>query len=263
MTAYFVEPDSVIIHEDAIVCRLHLHEHEYFSNDMEFRAAHLDLHMALFQEGIMQVKIKASDEEERFSISNTGVGVSWDQVKVQQHLSDFVKILDDGILISGQDKVSYKVQFDPFRIIQYVNGHETIIVNDNDNLFYNAKDLPTHTTVVHEPTHHTVVHEPVVHHDVVHAPVNESKQSNFSADIKPSFHFGKQQNGDNKFSADLETSFHFGKNNGSTKAGSVVKGYSVGLDFTVNATHMYGLPYRADNFRLEETGFDHPYRLYN
>ena len=53
---------------------------------MEFRAAHLDLHMALFQEGIMQVKIKASDEEERFSISNTGIGIDWDQIKVQQHL---------------------------------------------------------------------------------------------------------------------------------------------------------------------------------
>ena len=35
------------------------------------------------------------------------------------------------------------------------------------------------------------------------------------------------------------------------------------MDFTVNAQHMYGLPYRADNFRLEETGFDHPYRLFN
>ena len=42
-----------------------------------------------------------------------------------------------------------------------------------------------------------------------------------------------------------------------------MQGYSVGLDFTVNATHMYGLPHRADNFRLEETGFDHPYRLFN
>jgi len=102
MTAYFVEPDSVVIHEDAIHARLHLHEHEYFgANAMEYRAAHLDLHMALFQEGIMQVKIKAADEEERFSISNTGIGVDWDQIKVQQHLQDFVKLLDDGILVSG------------------------------------------------------------------------------------------------------------------------------------------------------------------
>jgi hypothetical protein len=87
-----------------------LHEHEYYqSNYIEFRAARLDLHLALFQEGIMQVKIKAAEEEERFSISNTGIGVSWDQIKVQQHMQDFVKILDDGILISGQDKVSYKI----------------------------------------------------------------------------------------------------------------------------------------------------------
>jgi hypothetical protein len=53
MTAYYVEPDSLVIHEDAIHATLHLHEHEYFSNSLEFRAAHLDLHMALFQEGIM------------------------------------------------------------------------------------------------------------------------------------------------------------------------------------------------------------------
>lgn len=226
MKAYYVEPDSVVIHEDAIHARLHLHEHEYFgANDMEFRASHLDLHMALFQEGIMQVKIKAADEEERFSISNTGVGVDWDQIKVQQHLQDFVKLLDDGILVSGQDKVSYKVQFDPFRIIQYVNGHETIIVNDNDNLYYDAKDLGVHHQHVDE---HLVDahHEVAAHHETAHQ--NATKKT-----------------GDAK------------------KAGSVVQGYSVGLDFTVNATHMYGIPQRADNFRLEETGFDHPYRLFN
>lgn len=48
-----------------------------------------------------------------------------------------------------------------------------------------------------------------------------------------------------------------------TKSTSTVHGYSVGLDFTVNASHMYGIPQRNDNFRLEETGFDHPYRLFN
>jgi alpha-glucosidase (family GH31 glycosyl hydrolase) len=35
------------------------------------------------------------------------------------------------------------------------------------------------------------------------------------------------------------------------------------MDFTVNSTQMYGLPQRADKFRLSETGFDHPYRLFN
>ena len=129
---------------------------------MEYRSAHLDLHMALFQEGIMQVKIKATDEEERFSISNTGIGVDWDQIKVQQHLQDFVKLLDDGILVSGQDNVTYKVQFNPFRIVQYVDGKETIIVNDNDNLFYEAKDLgPQH---VYQPPDLYAHGEHVVEH---------------------------------------------------------------------------------------------------
>ena len=226
MVAYYIEPDSLVIHEDAIHARLHLHDHEYYSNSMEYRAAHLDLHMALFQEGIMQVKIKASDEEERFSISNTGIGVDWDQIKVQQHMQDFVKILDDGVLISGQDKVSYKIQFDPFRIIQYVNGHETIIVNDNDNLYYDAKDLGVHHVV-----HEHVVHEVPIVHDV-HTVIPEVVHHANAADAKK-------------------------------PASSNVQGYSVGMDFTVNATHMYGIPQRADSFRLQETGFDHPYRLFN
>ena len=147
----------------------------------------------------MQVKIKAAEEEERFAISNTGIGIEWDQIKVQQHLHEFVKILEDGVLISGQDKVSYKIQFDPFRIIQYVNGMETVIVNDNDNLYYDAKDL------------HSI---PVSH-----------------------------------------------KENGTDE--HLIEGYSVGMDFTVSARHMFGIPERSTEFLLEETGYDKPYRLYN
>jgi len=206
MTTYYVVPDSLTIHEDSIHAQLHLHEHEYYQqNGMDFRAAHLDLHCALFQEGIMQVKIKAAEEEERFAISNTGIGIEWDQIKVQQHLHEFVKILEDGVLISGQDKVSYKIQFDPFRIIQYVNGMETVIVNDNDNLYYDAKDL-------HEMS------------------------------SKPPAPAGQKKNGDDTH---------------------LIEGYSVGMDFTVSAKHMYGIPERATDFLLEETGYDKPYRLFN
>ena len=227
--AYFVEPDSLVVHEDAIHCRLTLHHHEYF-NGVETRDPHLDLHLAMFQDGIMQVKVKASDEEERFSISNTGIGIDWDQIKVQQHLQDFVQVLDDGILISGQDRVSYKVQFDPFRIIQYVDGHETIIVNDNDNLFYDRMQ--------HIPVKHEAVHEDT--HEVAHeAPHHEAAAAHHDA---PAPH--------------AEAPAHHAN-------GAFKQGYAVGMDFTVNAAHMYGLPQRADNFRLAETGIKHPYHLYN
>ena len=200
LTTYYVVPDSLTIHEDSIHASLHLHEHEYYAqNNIDFRAAHLDLHVALFQEGIMQVKIKAAEEEERFAISNTGIGIEWDQIKVQQHLHEFVKILEDGVLISGQDKVSYKIQFDPFRIIQYVNGMETVIVNDNDNLYYDAKDL----------------------HAVPATPAANAAEEH------------------------------------------LIEGYSVGMDFTVSARHMFGIPERATDFLLEETGYDKPYRLFN
>ena len=231
MNTYFVEPDSLVVHEDAIHATLMIHESEYFNqNSVNFRAAHLDLHMALFQEGIMQVKIKASDEEERFSISNTGIGIDWDQIKVQQHMQDFVKILDDGILVSGQDQVSYKVQFNPFRIIQYVDGHETIIVNDNDNLYYDAKDLGV-SHLQHEVKDYELERPHGDHHaNAAEKKAAEAKKAEKKAE-KPAAH--------------------------------VVQGYSVGMDFTVNATHMYGIPQRNDNFRLQETGFDHPYRLFN
>ena len=200
LTTYYVVPDSLTIHEDSIHASLHLHEHEYYAqNNIDFRASHLDLHVALFQEGIMQVKIKAAEEEERFAISNTGIGIEWDQIKVQQHLHEFVKILEDGVLISGQDKVSYKIQFDPFRIIQYVNGMETIIVNDNDNLYYDAKDL----------------------HSVPASPKANTADEH------------------------------------------LIEGYSVGMDFTVSARHMFGIPERSTDFLLEETGYDKPYRLFN
>ena len=110
-----------------------------------------------------------------------------------------MKILDDGVLISGQDKVSYKIQFDPFRIIQYVNGMETIIVNDNDNLYYDAKDL------------HKIPDHPAANATDEH----------------------------------------------------LVEGYSVGMDFTVSARHMFGIPERSTDFLLEETGYDKPYRIFN
>ena len=103
-----------------------------------------------------------------------------------------------------------------------MNGRETVIVNDNDNLYYDAKDLGVH----HAPIHHDVP----IHHDT-HVIPETHHVANGDDAKKPS--------------------------------SSVVQGYSVGMDFTVNATHMYGLPQRADNFRLEETGFDHPYRLFN
>ena len=49
-------------------------------------------------------------------------------------------MLDDGILVQAEDLITYKVQFDPFRIIQYVDGEESIILNDNDNLYYDSKE---------------------------------------------------------------------------------------------------------------------------
>ena len=270
-TAYFVEPDSVVVHEDSIHAVLHLHQHEYYANNAvkkDNRAPHLDLHIALFQEGIMQVKIKAVGEEQRFSIANTGIGVDWDQIKVQQNLHDFVKILDDGILISGQDKVTYKLQFDPFRLIQYVDGHETIIVNDNDNLYYDLQDhaihshdyeghynavAPDHKALPHAADPHAVAPHAVAPHAVAPHAVAPHAVATPAHIADP--HAVAVPHPDAPKAAAAAAP--------AKKAKAVPKAYSVGMDFTVNAEHMFGLPQRADAFRLEETGFDHPYRLYN
>ena len=53
VATYFVVPDSLVVHEDAIHAKLHLHVHELYSNAVDYRANHLDLNLALFQEGIL------------------------------------------------------------------------------------------------------------------------------------------------------------------------------------------------------------------
>jgi hypothetical protein len=45
-------------------------------NDQQ--AANLLLELTFYQEGIMRVNLSCPGEEERFSISNTGIGVEWD-----------------------------------------------------------------------------------------------------------------------------------------------------------------------------------------
>jgi hypothetical protein len=42
----------------------------------------------------------------------------------------------------GLDTIVYFLQYKPFRILQYVNGILTMIVNDHDTLAYAAADAP-------------------------------------------------------------------------------------------------------------------------
>ena len=48
VATYFVVPDSLVVHEDSIHAKLHLHVHVLYSNAVDYRANHLDLNLALF-----------------------------------------------------------------------------------------------------------------------------------------------------------------------------------------------------------------------
>ena len=58
-----------------------------------------------------------------------------------------------GLLIEGQDDISYRLEFSPFRLVQMVDGEETVIVNDSDDLYYDAKNL--HAGEHHSRQHHS------------------------------------------------------------------------------------------------------------
>lgn len=67
---------------------------------------------------------------------------------------------------------------------------------------------------------------------------------------------------------DLNSFDHHYANNPELSKGYVgeddkIQGYSVGLDFTMTAQHMYGIPERANTLSLNVTHYDRPYRLFN
>lgn len=81
------------------------------------------MELFFYQNGLMQVKINEQGSTiNRFSISETGVGVEWSQLIPQALNDQNVKIQDDQIEIGPfsredcDDLVSYTVKFNPMRI---------------------------------------------------------------------------------------------------------------------------------------------------
>ena len=94
----------------------------------------------------MQVNINAKGEDDRFAISSTGIGVEWSQLRQVDNLkkltdfSDPEKVVVSGLKSTcGRDKFSYEIQLSPFRIVQYINGESSIVINDYDTLPYANK----------------------------------------------------------------------------------------------------------------------------
>lgn len=82
-------------------------------------------------------------EKDRFRISDTGVGVAWEQLDKVNNLDELVsfrhkdKIMIEGLQSQdGADQYAFEIQSQPFRIIQRVNGEITTIVNHKDTLYY-------------------------------------------------------------------------------------------------------------------------------
>ena len=110
-------------------------------------AGTIALFLTFYQDGIMKVNMQVDGEEPRFSISSTGIGVEWSQLTQVTNLVSHVKYLGTGVQLTfvstdGLDTTVYFLQYKPFRILQYVNGVLTMIMNDHDTLQYASPDAP-------------------------------------------------------------------------------------------------------------------------
>ena len=78
------------------------------------RAAELYLDLKFYQDGIMQATIRLKDEPDRFTISSTGVGVEWSQLKQIINLASHVTYQSGKALVSvtsddGKDQFIYEL----------------------------------------------------------------------------------------------------------------------------------------------------------
>ena len=113
-----------------------------------FIAPVLKFEMRLYEGAIMRVAINEKEvNSKRFKLTDHEMGAiiqGPDVLIPVQDLENVIKILDSMILIRILDNSSsddpeyaqYVIKFSPFRIEQIVNGMTTVIVNENDNLYF-------------------------------------------------------------------------------------------------------------------------------
>ncbi|CDW76776.1 neutral alpha-glucosidase ab [Stylonychia lemnae] len=208
------------------------------------------MNMTFYEDGVLQVIIdEKSANNQRFRLSEHDMGASRNAgpraIKPLINLKSYVKIQKDQLLFEGysndgQEFYRYTVKFHPFRIIQTVNNITTIIVNNQDTLFF-------------ESLHYY--------------PGQGELKLNDTECLLPFFKslpIAKSQN-----------IFNFTDNQNNPYIGSqflqqVYQEFSLGLTresfmigFTMESEDLYGLPERTAQFTLTTTDKTDPFRLYN
>ncbi len=99
----------------------------------------------VYEGGIIRVIINEKDvNKRRFRITEHDMGASFQGSKgviSVDNLSDVMFVFDDRIEIKMEsqdkrDQYEYVIKFKPFRIEQRINGITTIVVNENDSLYF-------------------------------------------------------------------------------------------------------------------------------
>jgi len=78
----------------------------------------LQMYVKFYQDGIMQVNFLSQGEPYRFSISKTGIGVEWANLKQIMNLSPYYVAGNTYQFLSAdkKDLIKYVFQMKPFRI---------------------------------------------------------------------------------------------------------------------------------------------------
>jgi len=85
---FTTEQGQVTVTDSEIVAHLSL---QTVVDPTQFISENLDLHLEFYQQGIMRINIVDPTENvDRFRISDTGVGVEWDQLTKVTNLTNFV-----------------------------------------------------------------------------------------------------------------------------------------------------------------------------
>lgn len=88
---------------------------------MKNQAPNINLYLSFYQDGIIQARLAVDGEDDRFSISSTGIGVDWDSLNKDMNPYQSMSNVSNGIqyetTTENGDNIKYVIQFAPFRIV--------------------------------------------------------------------------------------------------------------------------------------------------
>ncbi|CDW82855.1 neutral alpha-glucosidase ab [Stylonychia lemnae] len=175
----------------------------------------------------------------RFGITDIGIGIEKENLKQIESLADKIQINGDQSLTiktsseDKKDKYEYELQFKNFRLIQRINGIQTMIVNHKDSLYFENTQFLQRKEVEYQKQENECIYQlfPQLSHEKI--------RNYFSLDP-----YSQKTSSSEGF---LET-WDFRES------------YSMGVYFPT--PFLFGIPERLDTFRLKSTeGRGQPYRM--